>query len=366
MLINNKEIPLNQADRKRSAFFMMHKNCILLLLLSLTCRSQWTHVSIPTTSSFRALKVYGKHIWTSGTNGTVGHSSDAGKTWKFQQIPEAENLDFRDLAIINNQVILLMSAGPSEEGKAKLFQTKDGGNTWAPFFQIKEKDYFFDCIQWDKKNKLSWLLSDPINQKLTLFKYDQKKLSQIESANTPLLKLNEAFFAASGSSMQLVNNQLVFVGGGADSARIYTYDIRMNTWKANLLNIATGEAKGYFSIATKNKNEFMAVGGDYRKLNELTIPVIKTSDGGNQWQAIDESPSFYMEKVIWAKPYWIVSGPSQSAVYHDKKKQWRSLGKSPYHNIIQTGNTIWGIGAKGQLGYMSLSSMKNLFLPKEQ
>lgn len=344
---------------------MMKNICLLFLLISITCQSQWVQVSIPTTNSFRALKVQGQHIWASGTNGTVGHSSNAGKTWDFQQIPTAENLDFRDLAIINSQVILLMSAGPSEEGKAKLFQTIDGGKTWTPIFHVKEDGYFFDCIQWDKKNKLAWLLSDPINQKLTLFKYDLKKLIQIDSTNTPHLQFKEAFFAASGSSMQVVNDQLIFVGGGADSVKIYTYNIKMDTWKVNTPGIVAGEAKGYFSIAVKNKTEFMAVGGDYRKLNELPIPVIKTIDGGNHWQAINDSPLFYMEKVLWVKPYWIVSGPSQSAVYHDKNKQWRSLGKSPYHNIIRVGTKIWGIGAKGQLGYIGLPSIKQLFFSKE-
>ena len=337
----------------------------LLLLISIPCLSQWTKVEIPSQASFRALKVRGRQIWASGTQGTVAHSQNAGKTWTFQQIPGAEKLDFRDLAIINDKEILLMSAGPSDEGKAVIFQTMDAGRKWNEIFKKNEPGYFFDCLHWDSENKQAWLLSDPINQKLTLFSYRNNSFQELDASNTPTLQAKEAFFAASGSSMMQAKDQLTFVGGGADSIKIYTYDIHKNTWKTTNPGIVSGEAKGYFSIGAKNKNEFWAVGGDYRKLNELSVPIITTIDGGKQWNVLANTPKFYMEKVIWANPYWIVSGPSQSAVYHEQRRQWKSLGNSTYHNIIQVGDAIWGIGTKGQLGYIGLSSINDLFLSKE-
>jgi photosystem II stability/assembly factor-like uncharacterized protein len=344
---------------------MMKHFTYLLLLTSIPSFAQWTKVDIPTNASFRALKSKGENIWASGTQGTVGHSTDAGKTWEFQQAPQAEKLDFRDLAIINDQEVMLMSAGPSEEGKARIYQTVDGGKHWEVIFQLNEAGYFFDCLQWDEKNKRAWLLSDPINQQMTLFSYAKKKFEKLDSTNMPLLQNKEAFFAASGSSMIISEDNIHFVGGGADSINIYHYDLGKKTWKINKPGIASGEAKGYFSIGAKNKKEFWAVGGDYRKLHELSIPIITTVDGGAHWKALTNTPTLYMEKVIWAKPYWIITGPSQSVAYHEKKRIWRNLGNTSFHNIIQVGDTIWGIGAKGQLGYISLSSINDLFLSKE-
>lgn len=337
----------------------------LFILISIPCLSQWTKVDVPSYSSFRALKSRGREIWASGTQGTVGHSVDAGKTWQFHQVSEAERLDFRDLAIISDQEVLLMSAGPSEEGKARIYRTLDAGKHWEILFQINEPGYFFDCIQWDDKNKRAWLLSDPINQKMTLFSYEKKKFTQLDPTNTPMLQHKEAFFAASGSSMIQGKNQLTIIGGGADSINVYNYDTSKNIWKISRPGIPSGEAKGYFSLGGKNKKEFWAVGGDYRKLAELTMPIITTKDGGKHWEKLTNTPTFYMEKVIWAKPYWIITGPSKSVAYHEKKKRWKSLGNSSFHNIIQVGERIWGIGAKGQLGYISLSSIDKLFLPKE-
>ena len=356
----------NQAGRKRSAFFMM-KNFILLLLFQVSTQiyGQWTSVAIPSTASFRALKTFKKHIWVGGTKGTIGHSKDRGKRWEFMQVPDADKLDFRDLVILNENELILMSAGPSEESKAVLYHTKDQGKNWTRLWQKDEPGYFFDCILWDPKIQQGWLLADPIQDKLRLFSFTRNSFSSIDSMHSPALQKKEAFFAASGSSMIQTGNHILLVGGGADSTRVYRFDLQNKNWQTVPLHVRSGEAKGYFSIGAKNANELWAVGGDYRKLNESTIPIITSEDGGQNWTVLQNSPTFYMEKVIWAKPYWIVNGPSQSAAYHKETNRWKSLGNTTYHNIIQVGNVIWGIGAKGQLGYISLSSIDQLFLSEK-
>lgn len=346
---------------------MMKKYLFLLahLLYSSQSFGQWIPAEIPTNASFRAMKGFGNHVWVGGTQGTVGHSSDAGKTWIFKQIPGADKLDFRDLVIINEREILLMSAGLSEDGKACIWRTQDQGDSWHIVFEKKEPGFFFDCLQWNNERKEGWLLADPIQQNLTLFKVKGNTFSLEDTAHTIKLQPKEAFFAASGSSLLIQQDKLVIIGGGGKWARIYMKPNKHASWTYRETQIPTGEAKGYFSIGAKDKKNYWAVGGDYRKLNENEIPIITTEDGGASWQLLPNSPSFYMEKVIWARPYWIVSGPSQSAAYLEKKKQWRTLGKSSYHNIIQVGNEIWGIGAKGQLGKISLSSIDQLFLTEK-
>jgi photosystem II stability/assembly factor-like uncharacterized protein len=337
----------------------------ILIVVNLPVYGQWNSVSIPSQASFRALKAKGDHIWAGGTQGTVGHSRDGGRTWEFTQVPNAENLDFRDLAIVNEQEIMLMSAGPSEEGKARIYASNDGGKNWTLRLNNTAGGYFFDCLQWDSKNKKAWLLADPIEQRLALFGLSKDYAIPINPTKSPLLQTKEAFFAASGSSMIQLGNKIHLIGGGADSVKIYQYNIDRDSWTSIPLKVNAGEAKGYFSIGAKNKKTLWAVGGDYRKLNESSIPILMSQDGGMHWTPMDNTPKFYMEKVIWAKPYWIVSGPSQSAAYHEKTKSWKRLGDSHYHNIIQVGDVIWGIGAKGQLGYISLSSINQLFLSEK-
>lgn len=345
----------------------MMKKYVLICYIGIISQSfgQWIPIDIPTKSSFRALKSLGDEIWAGGTLGTFGHSSDAGKTWRFTQIPNAEKLDFRDLVVLSEQEVLLMSAGLSEEGKANIWRTIDGGKNWEIVFEKKEPEYFFDCIQWDYNKKEGWLLADPIQQKLTLFHFKDKTFTPVNVEKAPMLQVNEAFFAASGSSLILQKDNLLLVGGGAPLARIYQKKDLNSDWRFIETSVLTGEAKGYFSIGAKDEKSYWAVGGDYRKLNENSIPILTSKDSGDSWQVLTNTPNFYMEKVIWAKPYWLVSGPSQSAAYHEKKKQWKNLGPSSYHNIIQVGEEIWGIGAKGQLGKISLSSIDALFLTEK-
>lgn len=345
----------------------MMKKYILICFIGIVSQSfgQWIPIDIPTKSSFRALKALGEEIWAGGTQGTFGHSSDAGKTWKFIQIPGAEKLDFRDLVILNKREVLLMSAGLSEEGKASIWRTQDAGENWKIIFEKKEPGYFFDCIQWDYNKKEGWLLADPVQQKLTLFHFKGENFTPINVEKAPMLQANEAFFAASGSSLIIQKDNLLLVGGGAPLARIYQKKDLNSDWRFIETSVKTGEAKGYFSIGTKDLKNYWAVGGDYRKLNENNIPILTSKDRGDSWQVLTNTPNFYMEKVIWAKPYWLVSGPSQSAAYHEKKKQWKNLGPSSYHNIIQVGKEIYGIGAKGQLGKISLSSIDVLFLTEK-
>lgn len=337
----------------------------LLLLISFNAIGQWTSVDIPSNSSFRALKAFNNHIWAGGTQGTILHSKNRGKTWEILQIQGAEKLDFRDIAIINELEVILMSAGLSEEGKARLYVTKDGGKNWELRVNISEAGYFFDCLQWDAKRKKGFLLADPIKQRLNLLSVTKDTLLRVESMHSPTLQDKEAFFAASGSSMIQTRNQIHLIGGGADSIKVYHYNLRNTSWSTSPLSIQGGEAKGYFSIGAKNDKSLWAVGGDYRKLNESSIPIITSQDGGENWTPMSDTPTFYMEKVIWAKPYWVVRGPSRSAAYHEKTKRWKELGNTHFHNIIQLGDVIWGIGAKGQLGYISLSSIDQLFLAEK-
>ena len=345
----------------------MMKNIYLsiLILTNLSAIGQWIPINIPNSASYRALRTKGDHIWAAGTKGTVAHSKNRGNTWEFFQLPQAEKLDFRDLAILSEQEIMLMSAGLSQEGKAILYYTKDEGKSWTIKVNLTEPGYFFDCLTWNPQNQNGWLLADPINQRLTLFAVSKDTARLISPINSPKLQQNEAFFAASGSSMIQLGNLIHFIGGGADTIKVYQYNIKRNSWTTVPLNSKAGEAKGYFSIGAKNNRVIWAAGGDYRKLNESSIPIITSQDGGKHWSPMKNSPNFYIEKVIWAKPFWIVSGPSQSAAYHEKKNVWKSLGESHYHNIIQVGDMIWGIGAKGQLGYISLSSIDQLFLTEK-
>ena len=353
------------------AFFM--KNTVityLLFFVSLNTLGQWHTIPLPTTASFRALKSFKNEIWIGGTKGTYIHSKDEGKTWEVKQVAGAENLDFRDLVILNNKEIILMSAGPSEKDAAKLYKTKDGGQSWEVILHIKEPKYFFDAITWDQKKGIGYLLSDPIDQKFVLFKLLQNgsNIEPINLINFPTLLPREAAFAASGSSLLWMNKKLTIISGGGHHARIFqSLNHALESWEITNSIIPADTTSGFFTIAAKNKNHFWVAGGNYLNLNSSEIPIIESKDGGTNWTPIKSvlPNNYYIEKVIWSSPYWIVTGPAGSYAFHAHLNQWKKLSESHYHNIIATKHKIIGVGAKGQIGYFNKSELQALFFPKK-
>src|ERR1700730_2515673 len=89
--------------------------------------------------------------WVSGTKGTYGRTTDAGRTWSVGTVPGTEKLDFRDVEAFGETTAYLLSAGPGED--SRIYKTVDAGKTWALQFKNADKEAFFDAIAfWDEKN----------------------------------------------------------------------------------------------------------------------------------------------------------------------------------------------------------------------
>ncbi len=341
----------------------------ILLIALLFCGvfqslAQWTPITLDTKASFRAIRSLGSHIWIAGTRGTVIHSADGGGHFKVSQVPGADSLDFRDLAILSDKTVLLMSAGPAENGAAKIFRTENGGSSWELAYQIKEKGYFFDAILWEGKQGL--VLSDPAGPFYGLIHISDKGRSYqlLNPASHPPLQKGEAAFAASGSSLQKTKKGYYIVTGGGEKARVL-FSKDASKWESIYEDIPGGEGTGFFSLGVRDAKNLWIGGGNYARIKEGPIPILESNDAGISWSRVVGAPAYYVEKILWADPYWILSGPAESSAFDPKKKQWISLGKSPYHNLCLVGDRIYGVGGRGQIGFISLSQIQQLFLSKE-
>ena len=323
------------------AFFVFFSNLIF---------AQWQKINVDLNkSSFRALKVSGDHLWAGGTKGTILHFYNTLENPEVIHVPGAEKLDFRDLAILPNQQILAMSAGLSEQGAAVIFYSNDLGKSWLKVFEIKEPGYFFDAILYDAASHKGFLLSDPISQQLTLFEFDLNlEFKKIQLGNAPNMLPKEAFFAASGSSMQIHNKQLYLITGGAEKARIWrSKDLEAKDWEIVNEDIPAGANLGFFSMAFNGK-ECLVGGGDYTKLNEQQIPLLIGK--GNKFTELGINPGFYLEKILPVKKSWWVAGPAGTSIFNQKNKNWTIFDKTPLHNIVLFKKWIVGIG-KGIMSY---------------
>src|SRR5215831_7049225 len=65
-----------------------------------------------TNTSLRGLSVVNDNvIWVSGSNGTVGRSTNGGKDWKWYQVKGFEKTDFRDIEAFDGVTAVIMGVG---------------------------------------------------------------------------------------------------------------------------------------------------------------------------------------------------------------------------------------------------------------
>jgi photosystem II stability/assembly factor-like uncharacterized protein len=328
--------------------------CLAAMLLGQghsSAEAQWQQQTIRSEANFRGLSVVGPKVaWVSGTKGTYGRTTDAGKTWLVGTVPEADKLDFRDVEAFAESTAYLLSAGPGED--SRIYKTVDAGKTWALQFKNTENEAFFNAIAfWDEKNGIA--LSDPVKGKFQLIVTDNggTNWQRISGENLPPALPKEGAFAASGTCLVTHGESDVwFCTGGAKTARVFRSTDRGRTWKVSETPIMAGiESAGIFSIAFRDREHGMIVGGDYRKPNDTGITAATTADGGKTWKGI-EKPFPFRSCVAWAKDRWITVGTSGSDFSADNGVTWKPVDLENYNSIgfTPTGQG-WVVGTKGRI-----------------
>jgi hypothetical protein len=91
---------------------------LLFVFCDSIAHAQRQEQTIRSNADFRGLcAVSAKVAWVSGTKGTYGRTTDAGKTWSVGAVPGAEKLDFRDVEAFGESTAYLLSAGPGEDSR---------------------------------------------------------------------------------------------------------------------------------------------------------------------------------------------------------------------------------------------------------
>src|SRR5262249_42170581 len=148
---------------------------------------------------------------------------------------------------------------------------------------------------------------------------------RLGSRNLPPALPKEGGFAASGTCLVTHGpNDVWFCTGGAKTARGFHSDNRGQKWTVQDTPIGAGKASaGTFSIAFRDRNRGIIVGGDYRKPNDSGATAAITADGGKTWALLDR-PFSYRSCVAWALDRWVVAGTSGSDFSRDDGATWES------------------------------------------
>jgi len=162
---------------------------------------------------------------------------------------------------------------------------------------------------------------------------------------------DEGAFAASGTCLVTRGENDVWFGtGGARAARVFRSGDRGKTWGVSATPLLAGAGSaGGFSIAFRDHDHGVIVGGDYRKPDGTEATGAVTSDGGRTWKLIQE-PLPFRSGVAWAKDQWVAVGTSGSEVSVDDGRTWQPLDREKYNSVAFTAaGDGWAVGPEGRI-----------------
>lgn len=276
-------------------------------------------------TSLRGLSVVSdKIIWVSGSNGSVGKTTDGGLTWQWLKPLGFEKFDFRDIEAFDAQQALIVNAG----APAFILKTIDGGKNWTKHYENTDSAIFLDGMAfWDKQKGL--VFGDPIQDKMQILYTESAGLSwQNISANLQQkLAKGEASFAASGTTIKALPEGKVWIASGGTASNIYYSANYGKNWQVFACPILQGNAStGPFSIDFFNDKIGIVVGGDYQKDKENKNNVLLTQDGGKTWIKPQTPVLGFRSAVCYLNAKTLVAtGTSGTDVSFDGGQNWKHL-----------------------------------------
>jgi len=315
----------------------------------------WTNQPSGVTSRLRGVSAVTDRVaWASGSGGTVLRTGDGGTTWNRLTIPGAEQLDFRDIDAVSEDVAFVLSIGSGES--SRIYKTIDAGRTWTLQFTNTDPKAFFDAMAfWDPNRGIAF--SDSVDGQLVILRTTDggKAWTRVPAAGLPPALDNEGAFAASGTNVAVMGRDRVWIG--TSTSRVLRSSDGGLTWAAASTPLATGTSAGIFSIAFRDTEHGIVVGGDYRKESEAIDNAAITNDGGRTWTALKGLSGF--RSVVTYLPgssTVIAVGPQGADLSFDDGKTWAPLTGAPglhTFSAARRGRAAWGAGENGRIFKLS-------------
>ncbi len=306
-------------------------------------------------SSYRGLSVVDDTtVWVSGSNGTVGLSTDAGKNWQWVNPIGYEKTDFRDIEAFDEHEALIISAG----SPAIILSTQDGGRSWKEVFNDKRPEIFYDGFAFTSKG-VGIAFGDAIQGKMPLLKSTDfgRSWKDISPNMHFTITDGEAGFAASGTSIYCDNSGTYWIATGGTVSNIYSSKDQGNTWQRYSCPIIQGtNSTGPFSVAFNTSKTGIVVGGDYKADKNKDKNSLLTNDGGKTWSAPQTAPAGVKSAVIYrSKKQLISTGTSGTDLSNDGGKNWTPIGKESFNAVqkAKKGRAIFLVGDKCKIANLA-------------
>lgn len=280
--------------------------------------------------------------WASGREGTVLRTVDGGAHWQDVSVPDAGELDFRDVEGFDADTAVVLSIGPG--AASRVYRTEDGGRTWTLALKNGDERAFFDCMAFNGQR--GWMLGDPVDGHYQVRATEDGGRTWRLWQNGPAAMENEAAFAASGSCIAVgFRNQLLVAGGGA-AARVHVYRPDTRSWTAQDTAIPYRvPAAGIFS-ATGNG---LLVGGDFERETVGGAAWISFGIDGTRVAPLPAPPGYRSGAACRNASDCVAVGPT-GADWFDGRR-WSALSATGYDAVdLEPAEAVaWASGDQGRI-----------------
>jgi photosystem II stability/assembly factor-like uncharacterized protein len=313
-----------------------------------------------TNTSLRGMSIPSENIiWVSGSNGTIGKSVDAGKSWRWLIVEGFEKKDFRDIEAFDSSTAVAMAV----DNPAYIIKTTDGGTTWKKVFERAMEGMFLDAMDF-KNEKDGICIGDPLNvgqmnqrSFYIIRTYDGGETWKEDSLyKMPAAQIGEAIFAASGTNIHFLNNpqfEYAFVTGGTVSC-LHMIGRPGKKSKTVVVPLLQGkETSGTFSMSTDKQKTFYCIGGDYKVPGNYIDNYYYTRDGGNKWRRSSVNRPFGYRSCIQIinDKTLVACGPTGVDFAQNGQKEWKKASLESFNVcMVSKGKQVFFAGEKGKIG----------------
>ena len=295
--------------------------------------------------------------WASGANGTVLRTVDGGQSWQKLSVPGAEKLDFRDVDAMSERVAYVLSIGSGET--SRIYKTVDGGAHWDLQFANTDPKVFLDAMTF-RDDSHGVAFSDSVDERFVILTTSNGRTwERVPADRLPPALPGEGAYAASGTNVAMTGDRIWI---GTTVGRVLRSVDGGRSWTVAQTGLATGQAAGIFSIAFRDAQHGVVVGGDYQKESDAIDNAAWTSDGGSTWTVVKSrglsgfrSVAAYGAKGSRPGAALIAIGPKGADWSEDDGHTWTTLESAGFDTFSATrdGAVGWAAGAGGRISKYS-------------
>jgi photosystem II stability/assembly factor-like uncharacterized protein len=306
----------------------------------------WSLQSSGVTARLRGVSAVSSQVaWASGTGGTVIRTADGGRTWKNISMPNAAALDFRDIDAVDERTAYVLSIGNGDA--SRIYKTSDAGATWTLQFRNEDPKAFFDAMAF-RDERHGFAVSDSVDGRFVILRTDDGATwRRVPTEVLPPALDGEGAYAASGTNVAIKDDRVWI----ATTSRVLRSLDGGRSWTVAATPLRSSASAGIFSIAFRDANDGMIVGGDYKQETAAVDNAAVTSDAGVTWTPIN-GLSGYRSAVAFVpgrRGMVVAVGPAGVDYSSDSGRTWRALPGPGFHAVSFAPGTSrgWAVGETG-------------------